>query len=209
MPGLEGARFELGWNSRRLIFLFDHRRKTQQSLARVPEVGKGGVLESIGSRPYDAASNTSRAASRSLLRASKDHMPGQSILLIEDDREISSTIQKVLEHAGYKVAAANNGVDGRRLADNLRPDLVITDMMMPRMGGFPVLEHLKSQPSPPRVIMITANEGGRHKAYAEMLGVDDYLRKPFPMDVLIETIERVLKSPPGKKASDPSDSPQR
>lgn len=137
-------------------------------------------------------------------------MPGQSILLIEDDREISSTIQKVLEAAGYKVTAANNGVDGKRLADNIRPELVITDMMMPRMGGFPVLEYLKSQPTPPRVIMITANEGGRHKAYAEMLGVDDYIRKPFPMDVLLETIDRVLKKAPNKKvAEEPSADPKR
>ena len=50
--------------------------------------------------------------------------------------------------------------------------------------------------------MITANEGGRHKAYAEMLGVDDYIRKPFPMDVLLETIERVLKKAPNKKIAD-------
>ena len=65
-------------------------------------------------------------------------------------------------------------------------------MMMPKMGGFPVLESLKSLPSPPKVIMITANEGGRHKAYAEMLGVDDYLRKPFAMDIFLDAIARVL-----------------
>ena len=128
-------------------------------------------------------------------------MPEYSILLIEDDREISSTIQKVLEASGYKVSAANNGVDGRRLADTLKPDLVITDMMMPRMGGFPVLEYLKGQPQPPKVIMITANEGGRHKAYAEMLGVDDYLRKPFAMDVLLDTLDRVLKRSVVKRAA--------
>ena len=70
------------------------------------------------------------------------------------------------------------------------PALVITDMMMPRMGGFPVLEFLRTLDDPPRVIMITANEGGRHKAYAEMLGVHDYLRKPFTMDVLLAAVER-------------------
>jgi DNA-binding response OmpR family regulator len=46
--------------------------------------------------------------------------------------------------------------------------------------------------NPPKVIMITANEGGRHKAYAEMLGVSDYLRKPFAMDVLLESVEKAL-----------------
>lgn len=119
----------------------------------------------------------------------------KTILLIDDDREISTTLQKVLESAGYRVATANNGLDGRRIADTTKPHLVITDMMMPRMGGFPVLEYLKSQPNPPKVIMITANEGGRHKAYAEMLGADDYLRKPFAMDVLLDTVQRVLEKP--------------
>ena len=116
----------------------------------------------------------------------------KSILLIEDDREIASTIQGVLQAAGYQVMVAQNGVEGRRIIDHDAPALIITDMMMPKMGGFPILEHVRSQPSPPRVIMITANEGGRHKAYAEMLGVDEYLRKPFAMDVLLEAVERTI-----------------
>lgn len=114
------------------------------------------------------------------------------ILLIEDDREISSTLSGVLEGAGYNVFTANNGIDGQRLIGEQRPDLVITDMMMPRLGGFPVLEFLKTMASPPKVIMITANEGGRHKAYAEMLGVVDYLRKPFAMDVLLDSVKKAL-----------------
>jgi len=116
----------------------------------------------------------------------------ETILLIEDDREIQMTIRSVLESAGYKVYTAPNGMEGRKLAQSHNPALVITDMMMPQLGGFPVLEYLKGLPEPPKVIMITANEGGRHKAYAEMLGVDDYLRKPFAMDVLLEAVERVL-----------------
>ena len=116
-----------------------------------------------------------------------------TILLIEDDREIQNTLRSVLEAAGYTVIVAPNGVEGKKLAVSRSPDLVITDMMMPQLGGFPVLEFLKQEmPNPPRVIMITANEGGRHKAYAEMLGVDDYLRKPFAMDVLLEAVERSL-----------------
>ena len=115
-----------------------------------------------------------------------------TIVLSEDDREIGSTLTAVLDGAGYRVVLATNGIDGQRLITTERPDLVITDMMMPRMGGFPVLEFLRTLASPPKVIMITANEGGRHKAYAEMLGVVDYLRKPFAMDVLLETVRRAL-----------------
>ena len=123
----------------------------------------------------------------------------RTILLIEDDREISSTIHGVLQASGYHVVVALNGLDGQKMIDSESPDLVITDMMMPRMGGFPVLEYLKSLDNPPKVIMITANEGGRHKAYAEMLGIDDYLRKPFAMDLLLESINRVLNSSGEKK----------
>lgn len=122
------------------------------------------------------------------------------ILLIEDDRDISSTLRGVLESSGHEVISAPNGVEGQKLIQSEKPDLVITDMMMPRMGGFPVLEFLRTLEDPPRVIMITANEGGRHKAYAEMLGVDEYLRKPFAMDLLIESIERIFGESDGKKA---------
>jgi DNA-binding response OmpR family regulator len=128
------------------------------------------------------------------------------ILLIEDDREISSTLSSVLDGAGYHVLTASNGIDGQRLIEAERPDLVITDMMMPRLGGFPVLEFLKTLPNPPKVIMITANEGGRHKAYAEMLGVVDYLRKPFAMDVLLEAVRKALEDVPD---TDPAAGPLR
>lgn len=127
---------------------------------------------------------------------------GRRILLIEDDREISSTIYGVLEAAGYDVVVAANGIEGQRQLEGHQPELVITDMMMPRMGGFPVLEYLKTLEEPPRVIMITANEGGRHKAYAEMLGVDAYLRKPFAMDVLLETIDRIFRDAPEDETKD-------
>lgn len=121
----------------------------------------------------------------------------KTILIIDDDREIAGTLQSVLQNAGYRVVMASNGVDGQRQIETAKPDLVITDMMMPRMGGFPVLEFLRTLEKPPYVIMITANEGGRHKAYAEMLGVSDYLRKPFPMEALLESVRRILA---GEKA---------
>ena len=122
-------------------------------------------------------------------------MSQKKIVVIEDDREISSTVQTVLKAAGYDVVAANNGNDGRKLITSQKPDLVLTDMMMPRMGGFPVLEFLNELEHPPKVIMMTANEGSRHKAYAEMLGVVDYLRKPFAMEVLLESVSRALSEP--------------
>ena len=114
------------------------------------------------------------------------------ILIVDDDYELSDGIRLVLEEQGHKVLQARDGQQGQQLIYQQRPDLVILDMMMPRKGGYPVLEHFRDKKDAPPIIMITANEGSRHKAYAEMLGVDDYIRKPFAMDKLLESVKRLL-----------------
>ena len=115
------------------------------------------------------------------------------ILLVDDDIEIIEAIRFALEAKGYQVLVARDGNQGLAMAEREAPDLMILDMMMPKRSGFLVLEKLRrTNPNPLRVIMITANEGSRHKAYAEMLGVDDYIRKPFAMDRLMESVKRLL-----------------
>src|SRR5438093_4092535 len=115
------------------------------------------------------------------------------ILIVDDDYELSDGIRAVLENLGHRVVQARDGIQGKQIVYQQRPDLVILDMMMPRMGGYPVLEHFKGKTDAPPIIMITANEGSRHKAYAEYLGVIDYIRKPFAMERLLEAVERGLK----------------
>jgi DNA-binding response OmpR family regulator len=118
---------------------------------------------------------------------------GKRILLVDDDAEIIDAMRYALESKGFQIFIARDGNQGLAMAEREDPDLVILDMMMPKRSGFLVLEKLRrTRPVPVRVVMITANEGSRHKAYAEMLGVDDYLRKPFAMDKLIETVQRLL-----------------
>jgi DNA-binding response OmpR family regulator len=115
------------------------------------------------------------------------------ILLVDDDVEIIEALRLALEAHGYDILIARDGNQGLALVEREDPDLVILDMMMPKRSGFLVLERLKrNRDGQQRIIMITANEGSRHKAYAEMLGVDDYLRKPFPMDRLIASVKRLL-----------------
>jgi DNA-binding response OmpR family regulator len=119
----------------------------------------------------------------------------KTILIIDDDREIVHGLKAVLETNAYRVVTAYDGVAGLSVAEQEHPDLVIVDMMMPKKSGFLVLEALKSKDAAPlKVIMMTANEGARHRAYAEMLGVDDYLRKPFAMDKLLDSVLRVCPS---------------
>jgi len=115
------------------------------------------------------------------------------ILLVDDDREIVEAMRVALEALDYRILVARDGNQGLALAEREDPDLVILDMMMPKRSGFLVLEKLRrTRQVPTRVIMITANEGSRHKAYAEMLGVDDYIRKPFAMDRLLDSVNRLL-----------------
>src|SRR5262245_25196184 len=126
----------------------------------------------------------------------------KTILVVDDDYELSEGLRIVLEKQGYRVLQARDGQQGKQMVYQHQPDLLILDMMMPRMGGYPVLEHFKGKPDAPPIIMITANEGSRHKAYAEYLGVVDYIRKPFAMERLLEAVHRGLDDKPSPAKTD-------
>ncbi len=120
--------------------------------------------------------------------------PQKTILIVDDDRELVDGLRTVLERQGFRVVTAHDGHQGKQVIYNQHPDLVILDMMMSRMGGYPVLEHFKGKTDAPPFIMMTANEGSRHKAYAEYLGVVDYIRKPFATERLLEAVQKVFKA---------------
>jgi DNA-binding response OmpR family regulator len=126
----------------------------------------------------------------------------QSILLVDDDTEIIESMRTVLEGRGYRILVARDGNAGLTLAERESPDLIVLDMMMPKKSGFLVLEKLKNRPGgliP--TIMITGNEGSRHRAYAEFLGVKDYIRKPFAMEKLVKSVDKILGTPPSESDS--------
>ncbi len=125
---------------------------------------------------------------------STDNAGNRRILIVDDDPDIVETVRYALENVGHEVLVARDGNQGLAMAEREDPDLIILDMMMPKRSGFLVMEKLRrSSGDPHKIIMITANEGNRHKAYAEMLGVDDYMRKPFNMDKLLESVSRLLE----------------
>jgi DNA-binding response OmpR family regulator len=143
-----------------------------------------------------AAKSAAQPSSAAVAREGQDGAAaraGKRVLLVDDDNEIVESMRTVLESRGYEILVARDGNQGLLMAERESPDLVVLDMMMPKRSGFLVLETLRrSRPVPIKVIMITANEGSRHKAYAEMLGVDDYIRKPFAMDRLLASIDKLL-----------------
>ena len=116
------------------------------------------------------------------------------VLIVDDDPDIIESIRFALKSKEVEVLIARDGNQGLAMAEKEEPDLVILDMMMPKRSGFLVLEQLRQTSlRPMRFIMITANEGNRHKQYAETLGVDEYIQKPFPMDRLLGSVERLLR----------------
>ena len=124
-----------------------------------------------------------------------DELAGKKILLVDDDQDILTAIKAALADTGASLLTASDGDTAVSKVGSESPDLVVLDMMLPKRSGFLVMERLK-QTTPadqmPRVIMITGNEGTRHRVYAESLGVDLYLKKPFRMEKLVGGIQELL-----------------
>jgi CheY-like chemotaxis protein len=153
---------------------------------------KHNMTKSDDPRPNDGDSAVREPASKS--KAKTGPVSAKRVLIVDDDFEIIEAVRYALEAAGHEVVVARDGNQGLALAERENPDLMILDMMMPKRSGFLVLEklrRLRDEPLP--VIMITGNEGSRHKAYAELLGVSEYIRKPFAMDRLIDAVNNLLQ----------------
>ena len=123
-------------------------------------------------------------------------LDGKSILLVDDDRDMIDTLVAVLADTGAELRTAADGNAAVEVAGEFDPDLVVLDAMLPKRSGFLVLEKLKGagkkRGSRPFVIMITGNTGKRHQVWAESLGVDGYLNKPFRMERLLDSVEKLL-----------------
>jgi len=122
------------------------------------------------------------------------------ILIVDDDPDVLGVVDAALKAEGAKTKQCSDGNTAVHLCENDSPDLVVLDMMLPKRSGFLVLERIKDMDNPPRVVMITANEGKRHQAYAESLGVDAYLHKPVRLERLVQLVEELVggKAPSGE-----------
>ena len=116
-----------------------------------------------------------------------------NILLVEDDANLSIVLADYLRSKDYVVENATNGKEAWDLLLVKRYDLVISDIMMPKMNGFELLKLIRSQYLDLPVVMLTAKIDRDYVLRAYELGCDDYVTKPFSMDILICKIEAVLR----------------
>lgn len=114
------------------------------------------------------------------------------VLIVDDERDILEAFEAAFLSEDALTLTAGDGDEAVRICNDDPPDIVILDMMLPKRSGFLVLERIKGLESSPIVIMVTANEGQRHQAYGESLGVDAYMQKPVPLTLLLDKAVELL-----------------
>jgi two-component system response regulator RpaA len=117
------------------------------------------------------------------------------ILVIDDDAAISELVAVSLEMAGYEVTQAEDGIKGQALALQLRPDLIMLDLMLPRVDGFTVCQRLRrdERTADIPVVMLTALGQTQDKVEGFNSGADDYLTKPFEIEEMLARVRALLR----------------
>jgi len=133
------------------------------------------------------------------------------ILIAEDEKSLADIVKKGLKEEGYTVDVAYNGEDGLFMAENEPSDIIILDIMLPKMDGLTVLRHIRIQDHKLPIIILSAKSGVDDKIQGLKDGVDDYLSKPFHLKELLLRVERLLAraSWSGKASSEPEQSIHR
>lgn len=116
----------------------------------------------------------------------------QKILVVEDDLDIQELLKNFLQEAGYSIVLANDGVEALSIFSDVQFDLILLDIMLPKIDGFAACELIRKQSQVP-IIMLTALNGEEEQIRGLDMQVDDYITKPFSMPVLIRKIAAVLR----------------
>jgi len=132
--------------------------------------------------------------------------PMSSVLIIDDEAEVSRALRRVLERAGFDVTTCSGGEEGLETFRNAPADVVITDIIMPKMNGIAIMQSIRAHRPQTRIIAISG--GGNfgpidyqpeaittsaYLAAATQAGADAVLTKPFDKEVLLETLQRILR----------------
>jgi len=169
-------------------------------LARVPGIAGATVLGSgdivLILNPLALGRNAGTAAP--MVDVAVHHMPAPApkptVMVVDDSLTVRRVTQRLLEREGYRVALAKDGVDALEQLPEVRPDLMLVDIEMPRMDGFDLVRHVRSDAATRAipVIMITSRTADKHRNYAMGLGVNAYFGKPFQEPVLLAAIAGLL-----------------
>jgi DNA-binding response OmpR family regulator len=126
----------------------------------------------------------------------------EKILVVDDDPDILDALTMILESKGYQAITARDGIEALASLKAEKPDLMILDLLMPKMDGFAVLKELRDPKwsefgATPILILTSVREEASRRRYeletGVELGVDDYIEKPFPPDILLERVRGLVK----------------
>jgi DNA-binding response OmpR family regulator len=118
---------------------------------------------------------------------------GQRVLVVDDDRTVSDVVCRYLERAGYQVTQAGDGAAALAAVDVERPDLVVLDLMLPKIDGLEVCRRLRAHPDGVPIVMLTALGEESDRVLGLQLGADDYVTKPFSPRELVLRVQSVLR----------------
>jgi len=114
----------------------------------------------------------------------------RTILVMDDNPDICTTLQDILELSGYDVTTAENGNVGLDLAREMRPDLMIVDLMMPGCSGLSVVKRMRRLGVPQiPIVMMSINGSPQQHSYALALGANEFLQKPFGLGELVDVVQ--------------------
>src|SRR4030042_223575 len=117
----------------------------------------------------------------------------KTILIVEDDAGIQMILRDALTSQGYQVTAADDGMKGVELAKELKPELIILDVMLPLMGGFEVCKNIRKEGIVSPILMLTVKDEELDKVLGLELGADDYVTKPFSRKELTARVKALLR----------------
>lgn len=115
------------------------------------------------------------------------------IFVVEDDKDLNRFVSTSLRNAGYDVVCCFDGLEALEKMDEFKCDLLLTDIMMPRMNGFELAESVRSCDKTTPIIFMTAKDDKPSKMLGYNIGIDEYVTKPFDMDILLMTIKAILR----------------
>ena len=115
------------------------------------------------------------------------------IFVVEDDMDLNRFVSSSLRNAGYEVVSCFDGLEALTKMDEEKCDLLLTDIMMPKMNGFELAESVRSTDKTMPIIFMTAKDDKSSKMLGYNIGIDEYVTKPFDMDILLMTIKAILR----------------